>query len=67
MLLSPALVSKDETGLAPTAEIHSGHQSLYFENVAEVHLTVRASFCCRFLICLLHPPPKSQKRRQTFF
>ena len=44
-------------GIAPTAEVHSGHQSLYLVNAAEVLSTVRACMSSVPLICLVHPPP----------
>lgn len=44
-------------GWAPTAEVHSGNQSLYLVNAAEVLPTVRACVFSHPLICLVHPSP----------
>lgn len=44
-------------GVAPTAEVHSGHQSLYLVNAVEVLPTIQACSSSHSLICLVHPPP----------
>lgn len=47
-------------GVAPTAEVHSGHQSLYLGNAVEVLPTIQVCVLSHPLICLVHLPPRME-------
>lgn len=45
-------------GVAPTAEVHSGHQSLCLVDAVEALPTTQARLSSHPLMCLVHPPPR---------